>query len=181
MATITKGDFSLDLGFFKLGAELSDEDRQCAWELYTEIATRVAVVGKRGDKNATNFDGELFSESLDSLYKFFQEARLIMRRFPVGRIKDFKQEHLGILINRVLANVLRPFLENWNGQYRVWWARASKSDESPYEIQQKYPKRVEFLADWSALRLIMRRVESALAKEYKLIPLDNETQPSLGK
>jgi thymidylate kinase len=127
---------------------------------------------KRGDKNATNFDGELFSESLDSLYKFFQEARLIMRRFPVGRIKDFKQEHLGILINRVLANVLRPFLEKWNGQYRVWWARASKSDESPYEIQQKYPKCAEFLADWSALRFIMRRVESALAKEYKLIPLE---------
>jgi hypothetical protein len=44
MATITKGDFSLDIGFVKLGAELSDEDRQCAWELYTEIATRVAVV-----------------------------------------------------------------------------------------------------------------------------------------
>ena len=172
MATITKGDFSLDLAFIKLGAELSDEDRQCAWELYTEIATRVAVVGKRGDKNATNFDGELFSESLDSLYKFFQEARLIMRRFPVGRIKDFKQEHLGILINRVLANVLRAFLENWNGQYRVWWARASKSDESPYEIQQKYPKCAEFLADWSALRFIMRRVELALAKEYKLIPLE---------
>jgi len=28
------------------------------------------------------------------------------------------------------------------------------------------------LADWSALRFIMRRVESALAKEYKLIPLE---------
>ena len=171
MATVTKGDFSLDLGFIKLGAELSDEDRQCAWELYTEIATRVAVVGKRGDKNATNFDGELFSESLDSLYKFFQEARLIMRRFPVGRIKDFKQEHLGILINRVLANVLRPFLEvEWPISCLV--GARSKSEESPYEIQQKYPKRTELLADWSALRFIMRRVELALAKEYKLIPLE---------
>ena len=67
-----------------------------------------------------------------------------MRRFPVGRIKDFKQEHLGILINRVLANVLRPFLEKWNGQYRVWWTRASKSEESPYEIQQKYPNALNF-------------------------------------
>ena len=36
MATITKGDLSLDLGFVKLGAELSDEDRQSAWELYTD-------------------------------------------------------------------------------------------------------------------------------------------------
>jgi hypothetical protein len=171
MATITKGAFSLNLGLIQLGTELSDEDRQCAWELYTEIATRVAVVGKRVDKSATNFDGELYAESLDSLYKFFQEARLIMRRFPVGRIKDFRQEHLGIMINRMLANVLRPFLEKWNGQYRVWWVRASKLDGSPYDLQQTFPKRAEFLKDWSDLRFIMRRVEATLAKEYKLVPL----------
>jgi hypothetical protein len=165
MATITKGDFTLDLGFVKLGADLSDDDRQCAWELYTEIATRVAVVGKRKDKAATNFDGELYSESLDSLYKFFQEARLIMRRFPVGRIKDFRQEHLGIHINRILNCVLRPFLEKWRGQYRAWWLQASKSEDSPYEIQKTFPKHQEFLADWTALRFIMRRAETNLAKE----------------
>ena len=80
---------------------------------------------------------------------------------------------LGVnLINRVLANVLRPFLEKWNGQYRSWWARASKADDSPYEIQKTFPKRAEFLGDWYALRFIMRRVEVALAKEYKLIPLE---------
>ena len=58
MATITIGQLSLDIGFVKLGAELSDEDRQCAWELYTEIATRVAVVGKRLDKTCKDYDGK---------------------------------------------------------------------------------------------------------------------------
>src|SRR5437763_16654342 len=98
MATITKGDFSLDIGFVKIGAELSEEDRQCAWELYTEIATRVAVVGKRLDKTCKDFDGELFSESLDSLYHFFRECRGIMRRFPVGRFRVARQIHLGLPI-----------------------------------------------------------------------------------
>ncbi len=172
MATITEGSFSLNLGFVQLGVKLSDEDRQCAWELYTEIATRVAVAGKRGDKLATNFAGELYSESLDSLYTFFREARGIMRRFPVGRIKDFRQEHLGIFINRILANVLRPFLEKWKGSYGAWYAKASRQDGLPYVLQEKFPDRAEFLADWTALRLIMRRVETTLAQEYKLVPLD---------
>src|SRR5258706_8792788 len=126
MGTITKGSFSLNLGLVQLAGELSDDDRQCAWELYTEIVTRVAVVGKRGDKSCRDFSGELFCDSLDSLYSFFRESRSIMRRFPVGRIRDLRQEHLGVLINRLLANIIRPFLEKWNGRYRTWWVHQSK-------------------------------------------------------
>jgi hypothetical protein len=172
MANITKGSFTLNLGFVKLGAELSELDRQCAWEFYTEIATRVAVVGKRGDRLATSYDGELYSESLDSLYAFFKESRSIMRQFPVGRIKDFREEHLGILISRILANVLRPFLEKWNCRYRSWWAKALKQEGSPFDIQKTFPDLKEFLADWTALRLIMRQVEKKMAAQYKLIPLE---------
>lgn len=172
MATITKGSFTLDLGFVKLGAELSELDRQCAWEFYTEIATRVAVVGKRGDRAATNYDGELYSESLDSLYAFFKESRKIMRQFPVGRLKDFREEHLGIMINRVLADLLRPFLEKWNCRYRSWWANAQKPGGLPFEIQKGFPDLKEFLADWTSLRLIMRHVERTLARQYKLVPLE---------
>lgn len=172
MATITKGTFSLDLVFFKLDADLSDVDRQCGWELYTEIATRVAVVGKRGDKSAANFEGELYAESLDSLFHFFRECRGIMRRFPVGRIKDFRQDHLGVLINRMLSNVIRPFLEKWKGRYLAWYINATKPGRSPYELQKEFPELKEFLEDWSALRLIMRKVERTLAEQYKLVPLE---------
>ena len=171
MATITKGDFSLDLGFVKLGADLSNEDRQCAWELYTEIATRVAVVGKRLDNTCKDFNGELFSESLDSLYNFFRECRGIMRRFPVGRIKNPRQIHLGVLINRILAKVLRPFLEKWSGRYRSWWATASK-DVSPYEVQKQFPDCEQFMKEWAEARQIMREVETKLAEQYQLVPLD---------
>ena len=68
MATLKKGDFTLNLGIVQLGGELNDEDRQCAWELYTELSTRVAVTGKCCDEDCTNFEGELFVESLSSLY-----------------------------------------------------------------------------------------------------------------
>ena len=64
---LKEGSFELDLKLMKLGAKLAEDDRQCAWELYTEMVTRVAVVGKTSDKNCANFDGEVLSESFDSL------------------------------------------------------------------------------------------------------------------
>ena len=64
---------------------------------------------------------ELHAESLDSLYNFFKECRGIMRKFPVGKLKEYKQKHLGVLINRILNDVFRPFLEKWSGPFRAWW------------------------------------------------------------
>jgi hypothetical protein len=105
--------------------KLSEDDRQCAWELYSEIVTRVAVVGKRRDTTCEDFSGELYAESLDSLYNFFKECRGIMRKFPVGKLKEYKQEHLGVLINRILNDVFRPFLEKWSGP-RQWRFRPER-------------------------------------------------------
>ena len=83
MAVLSKGNFSINLGIVTLGGDLTDEDRQCAWELYAELSTRVAVVGKLSDEGCKNFDGELYIESLASFYNFFQEARRIMT-IPCG-------------------------------------------------------------------------------------------------
>lgn len=172
MPDVKEASLELNFGIFKLKGILSDLDRQCAWELYTEIATRVAVVGKRADPNATDFSGELYSESLDSLYNFFRECRGIMRKFPVGRIKSPNQRHLGSFINRILTNVLRPFLEEWNGDYRHWLNSKMKPQYNPYDVQNAYPKKKEFLEAWSNLRKIMREAEVQLAKQYELVPLD---------
>jgi len=171
MAVIEKGKISLDLGFVSLEGELTDADRQCAWELYSEIATRVAIVGKHEDNECKDFSGELYSESLDSLYKFFQECRGIMRRFPVGRIPDRKQIHLGIFINRILSKVLRPFLESWNGKYRHWLNQKLKPEFNPYEVQESYPEKDAFLKDWSDVRKVMREAQNQLAKQYQLVEL----------
>lgn len=165
---LKEGSFELDLKLVKLGAKLAEDDRQCAWELYTEIVTRVSVVGKTSDKNCTNFDGENLSESLDSLYKFFQESRGIMRSFPVGRIGR-KKNHLGILIHRMMRNVLRPFLEKWHGDYRHWWEHHANQKLPPLERQLGYPKYNEFLADWKSIRILMRLVQEELRKTYELV------------
>jgi glycosyltransferase involved in cell wall biosynthesis len=169
MVTIAKGSFSLDLGIVKLGTELSDDDRQCAWELYTEISTRVALTGKLNDSECKNFEGELYIESLDSLYKFFQEARHIMRKFPVGKIAVQNKNHLGVVISRCMDNVLRPFLEKWHVDYRHWWEYVSNPRLLPFERQKGYPKLDDLLKDWCDLRLIIRELQKELIRVYSLV------------
>ena len=168
-ATLTKGSFSLNLGIVKLGGDLTDDDRQCAWELYTELSTRVAVTGKPGDPDCTNFDGELYVESLESLYTFFQEARRIMRRFPVGRLSVTQKNHLGIIISRSMEYVLRPFLEKWQVAYRHWWEYQSNPRPAPLERQTEYPRLKELLGDWTAVRWLMRELQKELVRVYDLV------------
>jgi hypothetical protein len=55
----SKVSFSLNLGIVQLSGDLSEEDRQCAWELYAELSTRVAVTGKVLDSECKTFEGEL--------------------------------------------------------------------------------------------------------------------------
>jgi len=169
MPTLKKGSFSLNLGIVKLGGELSEDDRQCAWELYTEISTRVAITSKYSDSECTDFVGELYIESLSSLYSFFKEARKIMRKFPVGKISGDHNQHLGVMISRVMEDVLRPFLERWQIKYRHWWENESNPRLNPIERQKEFPELKEFLNDWSSLRWIMRELRDELIEVYSLV------------
>ncbi len=169
MPTLTKGSFTLNLGIIQLQGELSDADRQSAWELYTEISTRVAVSGKQNDVDGNNFTGEIYIESLDSLHKFFLEARAIMRRFPVGRINRDNHQHLGNMINNAISQVLRPFLEKWQVKYRHWWHNESDPRLSPAERQGAFPELDDFLRDWASVRWLMRKLQDELIEVYSLV------------
>jgi len=174
MATVSKGSFSLNLGFITIGGELSEEDRQCAWELYTEIVTRLAVNGRDCEELANQFEGEVYAESFSSLYSFFKEARGIMRKFPVGRIENVSEYHLGKFTCAIMNDVMRPFLEKWQGKYRHWYCqeRSCNPDKTPFDIQENYPELSEMLNDWSDLRYVMREVAGRLANEYDLVQIE---------
>ena len=169
MAVVKKGNFSIDIGFIKLGADFEEGDRQCAWELYTELATRVAVTGKSKDPDCTDFSGEVYAESLVSLHTFFGEARKIMRQFPVGTIPKGVENHLGALVHRAMRDVLRPFLETWQADYRYWWESTSDKALSPFDRQKAYPKLHDMISQWSDVRAIMRAIQDQLVTMYKLV------------
>lgn len=174
MTILEKGSFSLNLGFLQVGADVSEADRQCAWELYTEITTRLSMVGKCNDPKCSDFSGEVLSESLDSVHAFFREARKIMRKYPVGQLerKKTKEGHLGVLINDLMNNVLRPFLEKWQSDFRHWWENESNSKLPPFKRQEQYPHYKDFLKDWSDVRSIMRGLRKELIKKYQLVDVE---------
>ena len=176
---MTKSSFSLNFGLIKLGGELTEIDRQFAWELFTELATRVAVTGK---PNApTNFDGELYIESLASLYVFFGEARKIMRQFPVGSISPDIDNHLGALIYRSIRDVIRPFLEKWQVDYRFWWDNLSDKSKPPFDRQDFYPRRGQMVDDWVKVRCVMHDFQEVLISNYKLVDVMSSHTEICGK
>lgn len=172
MANLRSARFSLDFKLLRVSAEIAEDDRQCAWEFYTEMNTRVAVTGKRGDPDGNNFDGEIYIESLNSLYTFFKESRALMRRFPMGKIEINKEANLGIMIDRVMSIVLRPFLEKWQGRFRYWWDVESDHTKPFFERQKEFPELEEMLSEWSDLRRTMKTLNSDLLSKYQLIPLE---------
>jgi len=175
MSEIKKGIFSLNLGLLQVHAEVSEEDRQLAWELYTEISTRISLTGKRGDPECKDFSGEVLIESLNSVHSFFREARMIMRMFPVGQLSKKKTKHLGVLINDLMVHVLRPFLEKWQSDYRHWWSHCSPriKKKPPFNRQKKYPRHSELLKDWQNVRLLIRKLQSELVRAYKLVDIND--------
>lgn len=178
MSVFSKGNFSINLGFIQVGGELTDDDRQCAWELYTEIVTRLSVYGKIGFIKSIEegFSGEIYSESMESMFAFFRECRGIMKKFPVGKLENVNQYHLGIFIHEILNKILRPFLEKWQGNYRHWYEkeRVNHTNLTPFDIQVLFPDRDKMLSEWSDLRFTMKAIAERLAKEYKLVSIEEE-------
>lgn len=170
MPTFTKGNFSINLGIVSFGGEIDEADRQCAWELYCELVSRVAVVGKLDSNGNHTFEGEVLAESLDSLYHFFTEARHIMRAYPLGRLTAGKRDasHLGFFIAGMLEGVLRPFLEKWQASYRYWWDHQSDRQLSPFRRQAGFESLDDFLADWSRLRDFCRATAGEIEQHFEL-------------
>lgn len=182
MPVFSKGSFSINLGIASIGGEFDEADRQCAWELYCELVSRVAVIGKLNADGEQVFVGERYDQSLDSLYAFFKEARGLMRRYPVGRIgRDKPETHLGFFVAALLETVVRPFLEKWQAGYRHWWerARARQPEASPFEVQQGYPRVAELQADWSALRTFCREAALELTQTFALPDVTAVAEPAM--
>ena len=79
------------------------------------------------------------------------------------------ENHLGALIHRAIRDVLRPFLETWQADFRFWWDNISDKSLMPFERQKAYPKLTMMISEWSDVRAIMRAIQDNLVITYKLV------------
>src|SRR5665811_1685852 len=102
---IDRVEVGLNLGVLTIkgGWKPNDAERDAAWELYVELATRSAVVPLRGGEG-------LIREALTSLYSLFDTTRGILREYgPVlARPRPAGEYSFGQLAMLVLNFELRP-------------------------------------------------------------------------
>ena len=110
----------LNLGVLSISGtwKPTDAERRAAWELYVELATRIAVVPLKGSEG-------LLREALSSLYALFGITREILRRYgpELARPRPDGEYSLGELAVLVLNYELRPLLAHWHPMLDQWEAQ----------------------------------------------------------
>ena len=87
--------------FLKLKIKADQNEKEAAWTLFVELATRIATQELPDDSGTEE-------RALSSLYEFFTKAREIL--VQRGRLaQDFS-----VLAVYTLNHVLRPFLAKWH-------------------------------------------------------------------
>lgn len=108
---------SLPFGLGSVTYDISDDEREAAWQLYVQLKTRKAAI-------PFDTDNDLIVEVLDSLYELVTVTRDLLLHLPV---QNSESHALSDMMLRVLNDGLRPYLTKWQADFRRWWE---------FEIQQ---------------------------------------------
>jgi hypothetical protein len=92
--------------------------KKAAWLLYLELSTRIATQSLEADEG-------LLREALNSLYKFFEMTRQILR--DAGPGVGVEENSVGGIALKVLNQGLRPFLSKWHPSLEEWEVQRSET------------------------------------------------------
>ena len=151
------------IGTNKLKLIVNETDRQIAYKIWVELSTR--KIGLPID-----LEHDVISEVYDSWHTFFSVTRELVKDVPVNKFRRKETEEIVRMSIGVLNDGLRPHLTKWQARFRRWYEKATEqsnfNDQSPQEIQQKYPKYDELQAD---LLTVNRRLIAYRKIMYELV------------
>ncbi len=152
MPKTTEVTFSIP-GWLSVKLEPNDVERQAAWKLYVELATRV---GSQPFNPAT---GSLRAV-LESLYSVFALTRSILRE--AGPDVARTENSFGPLAIRFLTEVLAPFLLKWNEPLQEY--EGHRQPEIPIiGHEQRWDRYVDMCRDVDDIRPTINGYVNALA------------------
>src|SRR5438132_390258 len=107
---------AIDFGLFRLETRWVPDERQrdAAWALYVELATRIAT-------QELDLDSGVLREAMDSLHALFAVTREVLRKD--GPVVGMGPDTVGGIAVRVLNFAVRPFLGKWHPRLADWEAR----------------------------------------------------------
>lgn len=159
------------IGNNKLKLSINETDRQIAYKIWVELSTR--KIGLPID-----LEHDVISEVYDSWHTFFTVTRELVKDVPVNKFRRKETEEIVRLSIGVLNDGLRPHLTKWQARFRRWYGKATEHsdfvDQSPQEIQQKYPKYDELQAD---LLAVNQRLIAYRKMMYELVVFTKTKKP----
>lgn len=136
----------------------TDEDASAAWELYTELRTRITTqpLAYRAGDEAT---------ALTSVFRLFELSRGIIK-------SNFGCTHFAALTVRVLNQHVRPFTAKW---HRVQTDGLLSSADVRYEFRRELAERQEKLRTFThLLGLLARDTRQIVEAESQPIQIETE-------
>jgi hypothetical protein len=134
----------------------ADRERDAAWELYVELATRISVVELGEDEG-------LLREALSSLYTVFGTTRDILRRYgpTVAPRVAPGQVTFGLLAVNVLNLSIRPLLSKW---HPLLTAHESKrpGHVDPVNHEQDWERAADLRAEIERVRKVLTALADSL-------------------
>ncbi len=145
-----------------VGLSVSRNDREVAWRIYTQLATRVAIV----DFNDTYDSFFLVNGSLHSVFDLIRQE---LASIPVERIRRDRSDELVQFYMSILNDGIRPYLSKWHMPISQWieTEKLKRPNATYYELEQTFPQRKEILEDMKAMNDRMKTIGSQLLKIAK--------------
>jgi len=141
-------------GWVSVTMEPNDVERQAAWKLYVELATRV------GSQPLDRSTGSVRA-ALESLYNVFVMTRTILKE--AGPDVACTQTSFGPLAIRFLTEVLAPFLLRWNEPLLEYESRRPP-EMSVIAYEHQWDRCPEAWEDFDQLRPKINAYVEALAE-----------------
>ncbi|MFD9418496.1 hypothetical protein ACFWC9_27790 [Streptomyces goshikiensis] len=133
-----------------------DAEREAAWELYVELATRISVVELGEDEG-------LLREALSSLYTVFGTTREILRRYGPSVAPRVPPGHVtfGLLAVNVLNLSIRPLLTRWHPLLTAHEARRGDQVD-PVGHERRWERAEELRREIEQVRQVLLSLAQAL-------------------
>jgi hypothetical protein len=173
---LTSVTVGLKLGPVSLGGTWEPDEREmeAAWEMYTELATRVSTQALKADEG-------ILREALSSLHDLFPITREILRRHgPTVARKKGKGDHsFAELAVYVLNYAVRPVLATWHPLLEEYEATRPEG-KSVRTHEAEWERSAELRGVLEELRSVLldyANLLAAVAGVEPLISLDERQGP----
>jgi hypothetical protein len=136
--------------------EPDEAEREAAWELYVELATRISVVELGEDEG-------LLREALTSLYSVFATTREILRRYGPAVAPRVAPGHMtfGVLAVNVLNLSIRPLLSKWHPLLTSH--EATRADHiDPVSHERRWARSAELRSEIESVRRVLLTLANTL-------------------